>query len=118
MNIYKKLYYLLYSLVLKTPSKDESPYFIANITLSGILAFNIFLIIEIFFKTNWISFYQKGFVLILYVLLTAFNYIYFYKSFKKNNIRDVKFLSLEFLILGFLVVMPIVLISLHRKGMV
>ncbi|CAL2108104.1 membrane hypothetical protein [Tenacibaculum sp. 190524A02b] len=116
MNLYRKIYFLIYNLVLKTPSRDEYPYFIANITLSGIISFNIFLLVDIFLIPDLISVHQKTIVLFLYFVFTIFNYIYFYKSYRDDNKKDVSIISIEFSSLVLLILMPVLIVVLNRNG--
>lgn len=91
MNIYRKLFFLIYNLILKTPSRDEFPYLLSIITLSGLLGFNIVLFFDAFISNSKLGEDGKGLFIFLYIFIGVLNFFYFRKDFKKNNKARIVF---------------------------
>ncbi len=116
MNIYRKLFFLIYNLILNTPSKDEFPYLLSIVTLSGLLGFNIVLFFDAFISNSKLGENGKALFIFLYIFIGILNFFYFRKDFKKNNKARIVLHSLEFMILILLIIFPITLMILRRHG--
>lgn len=86
------LYYVLYKFVLLTPSKEEQPEYIANILLTLVVSFNVFVLIDIlqYYEVGFAEgFYRKksNFV-IMYAALFILGYVLFIR--KKKYLEIVK----------------------------
>ncbi len=88
----KYLYYLIYKFVLLTPSKNEQPEHIANITLALILSFTLFGILNTleFFDLNILEKFWENKILfvVTYMSFLIVGYYLFIRNKKFIDIRQ------------------------------
>lgn len=86
------LYYILYKFVFMTPSKEEQPEYIANILLTLVVSFNVFVLINLLqhYEVDFVKdFYKKKLnFIIMYVALFILGHILFIR--KKKYLEIVK----------------------------
>lgn len=116
MKLYSNLFFLIYNLILKTPSRDEYPYLLTVITLSGLLSFNFVLILDFFILRDVKGKLILPLVLILYIFISILNYLIYYKKFKNDNKKQITMYSSEFGLLVLLLLIPFAIIVLKKNG--
>lgn len=85
------LYYVLYKFVLLTPSKNELPEQIANIILSLLVCFNMFIVANVlqYYNVRWVEdFYKRKTLFVIVYFLLLIGYLFFIKDGKYIKIKN------------------------------